>query len=143
MSVVTSSGAVILPEAEETGVATSGTFVGVGFCVSLAISCLSTWEAGFGPGAGLKRYWETSSTSIIKANARGKRFSRDGGFGGMLPMLLDIGKSRIEVSAPDHSHPDETGDNGPGATHPSKRPSLVRACRLLPSCIRSRLGDSD
>jgi hypothetical protein len=46
--------------------------------------------AGLGAGAGLKKYCQPSSTSIINANASGKRFSKDGGSGGTEPGLVDI-----------------------------------------------------
>jgi hypothetical protein len=76
--------------------------IGAGGLVASAAADLSfTGTAGFGPGAGLNRYCETSSTSIINANASGSRFSKDGG-----PVELDPGESGITQS---HTHHQRTG----------------------------------
>src|SRR5579875_3422051 len=104
MVVVTSALAFTSP-AETSCVATVAGAVAAGGFVASVSACLSEIGCvGFGPGAGLKKYCEANSTSIISASASGRRFSRLGG--SELPGLFGI---KIQLSygsanAPDRTH---------------------------------------
>ncbi len=65
-----------------------------GFWVNCAAALSFAGTTGFGPGAGLNRYCETSSTSIISASAIGRRFSKEGGWGDIPPGLLGMVESQ-------------------------------------------------